>query len=162
VDLMEVLKTSQQAVETIITKKPIEEIKKFEAEENKLLAEAEKLEKESKNVMAEEMAKVSHELSIQDQILELQKKQAEIEDKKVETLQKKLQALRQISELIKDGILQNNSNVQIMINDILFIEKIKTEVKHDPIEFLDIKEKRELKSDVDVKIIDSGSLPSSL
>lgn len=143
VDIKDVLKTSRQAIETAYTKKPTDELRKFEAEKDKLNAEAEKIKKETENIIDSESAQLLNELNIQNQILDLQKKEVEIEDKKADVRLKNLQAVGQLTELIKNGIIQNNSSVQVMINEILFVKKEPGQISYDNIEFIDINEKVE-------------------
>lgn len=147
VDLKDVLEKSRELVEVAITKKPTNEIRKFKAEEDKLRSEANKIKKETAIIMDEKVAKLSQELSIQNQILDLQKKEVEIEDKKADVRLKNLTAIEKLSELIKNGIIQNDSNVEIMINDILYIEKTKVHVTYENIDLLDIGETIEPKKD---------------
>lgn len=145
IDLLDILNKSRQSVEMAVTKTTTDEMRKFEAEKSKLFAEAEKIKKETVNMMDVETSKLTQELNIQNQILDLQKKEVEIEDRKADVLLKKLQAISQLSELIKDGIIQNNSSVQIMINDTLYLRKDNAGVTSDKIQFIDIKEKIEEK-----------------
>lgn len=141
VDLMQVLKTSRQALESVYHKKPFDEIKKFEAESNKINAEADKIKKETASMLNDSQSELQNELSLHNQFLELQKKEVEIESMKADVRLKNIEALTKISDVLEKGIIQNNSQIQILINQCVYIERKNNEiVKADPIEFFEANE----------------------
>lgn len=95
--------------------KPIEEAKKIKAER-------EKVEKETKVIVDEEDAKKIRNL-------EIEKLQLDNEAMKVNIMKSKLELIQGISKLISDGLIQNDSNIQLIINDMLFIEKDNNSIK---------------------------------
>lgn len=141
VDLSQVLKKTIKSLETYHTKILIEEIDKFEAEKNKLNAEAEKIKKESRQMHEDEDAKILNTLEIQEKFLDLQRKEIEIEDKKADVRLKNVQYLNQLSELMTNGIIQNNSDIQLSINDLLFFKKNKDRIEYGNADLLDVNEK---------------------
>ncbi|KAB8151712.1 hypothetical protein EZY14_017570 [Kordia sp. TARA_039_SRF] len=108
-EVKEVLNKSKEALQAHYLEKPIEEAKKIKAER-------EKVEKETKSIVNEEDAK-----KIRD--LEIEKLRLENEAAKVNIMKGKLELIQGISKLISDGIVQNDSNIQLMLNDMLFLEK---------------------------------------
>ncbi len=143
VDINQVLKKVRQALEVYHTKKPVEEIEKFEAERDKLESEAIKIQTETKNLRSEEHSKLLHELEIHEKILDIQKKELEIEDKKADVRMKNLDYISKLSELMVNGIIENNSDIKIFINTFTFIDKTDTEITVGNEDLLDINEKIE-------------------
>ncbi|MGN6342222.1 MAG: hypothetical protein ACTHML_14710 [Ginsengibacter sp.] len=141
VDLSQVLKKTIKGLETYYTKIPVEEIDKFEAEKNKLNAEAEKITKESRQMHEDDDAKFLNSLEIHEKLLDLQRKEIEIEDKKADVRLKNVQYLSQLSELITNGIVQNDSDIQILINEALFFKKDQGIIEYGNVDLLDVNEK---------------------
>lgn len=148
VDVLEVLKTVRQGLEAHYFHKPIGEIKKAESEAVKIKAEANKIEKETENLPTPEEARITKIIDIQQNLLALQEKEIDLEVKKADIRLKNLQYLKGLSELMKEGIIQNDSNLKIMINSILFVEKKDNKLTQlGSIELLDVKEQTENKPD---------------
>jgi hypothetical protein len=108
-EVKQVLNKSKEAIESQYLDKPIEEAKKIKAER-------EKVEKETKVIANEEDTKKIRSL-------EIEKLELENESTKVNIMKSKLELIQGISKLIADGIIQNDSKIQLTINDMLFIEK---------------------------------------
>ena len=96
-------------------------------------------------MMSAEDAEISHKLKLQKEFLELQAKEMEIEEQKADIRLKNIEAIKGISELIKDGIIQNNSAIQIHINGMLLIKKDEMQVTLGDPSFLDVNEQKEAK-----------------
>lgn len=43
-------------------------------------------------------------------------------------MKSKLELINGVSQLVRDGIIQNDSDFQLMVNNMLFFEKKKTEI----------------------------------
>src|SRR4030095_7813352 len=114
VDLKDILKQVRQQLEGVVYKKPLDEIQKIEAEKNKTLKETQMLPSKEE---IDFNAAVDRELKL----LQIKKEKAQIEDVKAETRLKNLEFLKGLSMLMKDGI-QNNSSIQLMINELLYIK----------------------------------------
>lgn len=141
VDLSQVLKQSLRAVEVFYTKKPLEEIDKYESEKNNLDAQTEKIKKETILMHEDGDAELLNKLDIHGKILDIQKKEVEIEDKKADVRLKNAMYLKQLSELMTNGIIQNNSDIQILINDALYFNKHKNQTDYGNADLLDVNEK---------------------
>ena len=114
--MKQVLNKSKDAIEAQYLDKPIEEAKKIKAER-------EKVEKETKVIANEKDTKKIRPL-------EIEKLELENEATKVNIMKSKLELIQGISKLISDGIIQNDSKIQMTINDMLFLEKDNTSIKY--------------------------------
>ncbi|WP_298248089.1 hypothetical protein [uncultured Christiangramia sp.] len=108
-EVKEVLDKSKDAVEAKYLDTPIEEAKKIKAER-------EKLQKETEGLIDSKDADKLRKLEIEK--LELENRAAEIR-----IMQDKLNVIKGISQLVADGVIQNDSKIQVMVNDMLFLEK---------------------------------------
>lgn len=108
-EVKEVLDKSKNAIEAKYVDTPIEEVKKIKAER-------EKLEKETESLTNATDAERLRQLNIEK--LELENKATEIK-----IMQERINVIRGISELVTDGIIQNDSKIQILVNDMLYLEK---------------------------------------
>lgn len=108
-EVKQVLDKSKDAIEAKYLDTPIEEAKKIKAER-------EKVERETASLINSKDAEKLRELEIEK--LELENRAAE-----VRIIQEKLKVIKGISELIADGVLQNDSKIQLIVNDMLFLEK---------------------------------------
>jgi hypothetical protein len=115
-EVKQVLNKSKDAIEAQYLDKPIEEAKKIKAER-------EKVEKETKVIANEKDTKKIRSL-------EIEKLELENEATKVNIMKSKLELIQGISKLISDGIIQNDSKIQMTINDMLFLEKDNTSIKY--------------------------------
>jgi hypothetical protein len=147
VDLADVFKNLRQGLESVYHKKPIDEIQKLEAEKNKLYADASKIAKEEKNLMTQEQAYLKNQLSLHKDLLDIQSKELENESKKAEVRLKNLEYLKGLSSLMKDGIIQNNSDIQILINDLVFFKQENKHIFLGDHELLDLNERTEPKGE---------------
>ncbi|MBI3500448.1 MAG: hypothetical protein HY063_01535 [Bacteroidetes bacterium] len=116
-DLLEVMKQLRQNMEAVTYGKPLDEIKKLEAEAKKSNAEAEKIKKESANIDSSEMASAKSNLDYEE-------RRAKIENIQANTLKTKVEALKGIAELINDGAFKNDGKMTILMNDCLFAHKL--------------------------------------
>lgn len=130
-EVKQVLGKARNAVEANYLDKPIEEAGKLKAEKEKTLKEAD-------NLRSKEEASVMFDL-------ERQEKQLEIMDKAADLALKKIQIIRGFSELIKEGILGIESDFEIIINSIVFIQKKDGKIFIG--EHLDIIEEKEIKNE---------------
>lgn len=108
-EVKEVLDKSKNAIEAKYLDTPVEEMKKIKAEREKLEKETESL------VNAEDAEKIRK--------LQIEKLELDNEAAKVKIMQEKLNLIKGISDLATNGIIQNDSNMQILINDMLYLEK---------------------------------------
>lgn len=108
-EVKQVLEKGRQAVENHYLDRPIEEVGKIKAEKEKTL-------KETDNLLTKEQTNQLHNM-------EIERKQIEMEDMKLELELKKVQLIKGYSELIKEGVLMNDSNFQIKINEVLYLKK---------------------------------------
>lgn len=130
-EVKQVLEKSRLAIESKYMDIPIQEAEKLAAEKTKTI-------RETDNLLSKEEAKEIHKLDVI-------KRRLEIQDKAADIALKKIQVIKGISELITTGILANDSDFQIMINDLLYIEKKdKKYIAGENIEFI---EEREIKKD---------------
>jgi hypothetical protein len=144
-DLILLLTKARQAIEAALYKKPFDEITKLEAEKDKILAEKKKVEIET-SIIDPEIEKLKQIVSLHKELIELQKSEIEIEERKVNVRLKNLEYIEKLSDVIKNGVQQNDSNIQIIVNEVLYLEidRLKNSIKADPIEFIDVRE--EIKS----------------
>lgn len=108
-EVKQVLDKGRKAAESQYLDKPIEEVEKIKAEKEKTI-------KETEGLLDKEQSNQLHEI-------EIQRKQIELQDLRMELELKKIQLIKGYSELIKDGILINDSNFQIKINEVLYLKK---------------------------------------
>lgn len=108
-EVKQVLDKGRKAAESHYLDRPIEEVEKIKAEKEKTI-------KETDNLLTKAQAEQLHDI-------EVERQQIELEDKKLELELKKIQLIRGYSELIKEGILMNDSNFQIKINEVLYVKK---------------------------------------
>jgi len=108
-EVKQVLDKGRKAVESQYLDKPIEEVEKLKAEKEKTI-------KETDNLLTKEQSNQLHEM-------EIERMEIELQNSKVELELKKIQLLKGYSELIKEGILVNDSNFQIKINEVLYLKK---------------------------------------
>ncbi|KRD08944.1 hypothetical protein ASE21_13925 [Flavobacterium sp. Root901] len=134
-EVKQVLEKGRQAAESQFLDRPIEEVQKIKAEKEKTI-------KETDNLLTKEQVTELHEI-------EVERKRIEVQDLKVELELKKMQLLRGYSELIKDGILVNDSNFQIKINDLLYLKKEPQLVIGENIEIIAENEIRRNKNDLE-------------
>lgn len=111
-DVKSVLTKAFDAAEAHLARKPI-------AEANKAEAEVEKLYRETSILKTQEQAYKSEELDLQLKKIDVVNRVLEAEEKMLNNKMKAIQAATQISELIKQGIIKNDSTLQIEINDLL-------------------------------------------
>lgn len=130
-EVKQILDKGRKAAEAKYLETPIEEAEKLRAEKEKVM-------KETSVIISSDLAKEGHEL-------DLMKKRLEIQDKAAEIALKRLQAIKGLSELIKEGILSNDSDFQIMINDLLFLEKQSGKLRSG--ESIELIEAKEIKND---------------
>jgi len=97
-------------------------------EAEKLKAEAFKTNKEAENLMDKEGANEKNKLDIQMRKLEVLEKQIEIESKIEDLRAKKIDNHIKLSGMIKDGLINNDTNFTIELNGMLYIQK-ENEVK---------------------------------
>ena len=107
-EVKDILNKTKDAVESQYLDRPIEEVKKTQAER-------EKIEKETKNLPNEDESKELLKL-------EIERKKLENEALKIKIGKDKLDLLVNISELVAKGLVKNDSNLQFSINDVLFFE----------------------------------------
>ncbi|MCF6404457.1 hypothetical protein L3C95_16285 [Chitinophaga filiformis] len=167
VDLMEILKKAGQITEGAYLKKSVEELqgteaatRKLDQESRKLEQETRKLEKETKNIMDSDRASVVHDLEIHEKVLDLrdkelnleekqlnlQEKQLNLEEKAIGVKMKELDYIMKLSELMKSG-LKNDSDLQIMINEQLYLKTENGQLSLGNPALLDINQKIEPKTD---------------
>ncbi|WP_440133943.1 hypothetical protein [Chitinophaga sancti] len=131
-----VLKKAGQITEAAYLKKSIEDLQNTEAstrkldrESQKIEQETRKLEKETENIVDAERASVIHDLEIHQKALELRDKELNLEEKALhleekalDIKMKELDYIMKLSELLKSG-LQNDSDLQTMINQQLYLRR---------------------------------------
>ncbi len=61
--------------------------------------------------------------------LKIQDKEPELESRKADVRAKNLQYIKELSGLMKDGIIENNNDIQIAINDMLLLGKTAEKVR---------------------------------
>jgi len=113
-EVKEVLDKSKEALKSQYLEKPIEEAKK-------LKAEREKIEKEKNIILSKSEAKETNRL-------QMKKLHLENEAMRVKIMKDKIELINGISQLIANGIVKNDSNIQVLINDLLYIEKTEDEI----------------------------------
>jgi hypothetical protein len=86
----------------------------------KSVAETEKIKKETANMVSEEMANETNYIDLERKKLELLEKAVDVENKILDGKSKRIELATKLSNLIKDGIIQNDSDIQIEINNLLF------------------------------------------
>src|SRR5206468_1691572 len=91
-------------------------------EAEKLKAEASKISKEAENLMDKDDAEIINHLEVQRKTLEVFEKQVDIELKMEDLKAKKLNNIERTSELIKNGLINNDSDFKLEINNLLFLE----------------------------------------
>lgn len=134
-EVKQVLDKARRAVESEYLDKPVEEVEKIKAEKEKTIKETDIL--------------INKEQSKQLFDMEIERKQIEIEDMRLELELKKIQLLKGYSELIKDGVLINDSNFQIKINEVLYLKKEPQLTLGENIEIIAEKEVRKDKNDLE-------------
>ncbi|SDP99687.1 hypothetical protein SAMN05428975_5118 [Mucilaginibacter sp. OK268] len=115
-ETQDVLRKSKQALDAELFGKRISEVQKNEAEISKI-------HKEIDNLPEKELAKESNALDIERKKLELLEKQVDIENKLLEGQLKRIDIATKLSNMIKEGLMQNDSDIQVEINNLLFINK---------------------------------------
>jgi hypothetical protein len=160
VDLMQVLKKAGQITEAAYLKKSVEDLQNTEAsthkldqESQKIEQETRKLEKETENMIDSDRASVMHDLKIHQKVLDLrdkelnlEEKQLNLEEKALSIKMKELDYIMKLSELIKSG-LKNDSDLQILINEQLYLKRENGKLSLGNPALLDINQKIEPKTD---------------
>ncbi|WP_299463189.1 hypothetical protein [uncultured Microscilla sp.] len=112
-EVKQILENVKDGIMAEKVQKPIEEV-------NKIKAQTEKLNKESDIIETKEERKESRDLDMDIKRLERDGKALENKHKEADLMDKKLDLLKKISAFAKEG-LTNDSDLQMMINDVLFI-----------------------------------------
>ena len=95
----------------------------------KTQAEARKIEKETNQLPSENLAIMSNNLSVEDQKLQLEERKiriegmkADVKRKNLENVHMQLDLVEKASNLITSGIIKNDSDISIEVNDLLIFE----------------------------------------
>jgi hypothetical protein len=115
-EVINVLEKSKKSLEAELFDKRITQVEKSIAETNKL-------QKETDILPSKEQANEAVVLDNQKKQLEILEKQIDIENKLLEGKLKRIDIASKLSTMIKDGLVQNDSNIQIEINNMLFLSK---------------------------------------
>jgi hypothetical protein len=160
VDLMQVLKKAGQITEAAYLKKSVEDLQNMEASTHKLDQESRKieqetrrLEKETENIIDSDRASLMHDMEIHQKVLDLrdkelslEEKQLNLEEKALGIKMKELDYIMKLSELMKSG-LKNDSDLQILINEQLYLKRENGQLSLGNPALLDINQKIEPKTD---------------
>jgi hypothetical protein len=135
-EVKQVLDKGRKAAEAQYLDKPINEAERTKAETGKIVKETEAL-------LSADQQKQLHDLEIEKKELDLDEKKIEIMNKATDGMIKRFEALRQISTLIKEGIIKNDSDIQIIVNDLLFFQKVGGKIRSgEPISIIEEKESK--------------------
>ncbi|MBO9729246.1 MAG: hypothetical protein J7623_11470 [Chitinophaga sp.] len=167
VDLLQILKKVGQITEAAYLKKPVEDLQNTEAstrkidqESKKIERETRRLERETENMMDSDKASFMHDLEIHQKVLDLrdrelnleekalgiEEKALDLEEKALNVKMKQLDYIMKVSELFKSG-LQNDSDIQIKINEQLFLKRENGKLSIGNTALLDINQQIEPKVD---------------
>lgn len=134
-DVKYVFAKGREAAEAVYVDKPVEDVKKTKAER-------EKTEKKTDALPSKQESKDIREL-------EIEKKKLDIEEQRVDILAKKLDSIKSLAALMKEGVIQNETDLHILINDLLFVSKKEGRIQIG--ENMDLYEERESKESDDTE-----------
>jgi hypothetical protein len=118
VDALSLTKRIRQLIQSHYAKTSLEQIQKEDAETQKIKKETEVLTYDHEK--KKELYDIKTEMDLYERALEIQKKEQEIEKQKLENTEKKLNLIEKSSQLVKNGILEQDSELHTYINDVLF------------------------------------------
>lgn len=114
-DVKSILTKAFDSADAQLVRKPI-------AEADKTEAEAERIMKETANLKTQQQAFESEELDLQMKRINVVKGALEAEEQMINNKLKAIQAANQLSEMIKSGLVKNDSSLEIEINGLIAYE----------------------------------------